>query len=143
MTIEFLPLYVEHKRVVTRGQLAVQRIARFPRADNHSPRCWICLQETNDFRNLVNFRDFVLPVCRIDLCAGEAAPVTAVGCFKVSIRVCPCIPDLRLLPQTSNVILTREIPEHLVEKRLRLHALRRQQRIPFAQIDRVVLGKAR
>ena len=72
------------------------------------------------------------------------APLRAVHAPEVAFRICPFVPDRHaVLLQPANVRFAAQEPEQLVNDRLEMQLLRREQRKTFAQIEPRLRAKNR
>ncbi len=158
-------LDVYHERVVTRWERRDGRVGGVPGVHHHPSRVRVLTERVEDVADLVEHaalgavrggldahpavrvvRPRLAVERRVVVRHGESSPEAAVRGVETSRVVGPGVPDLRLLAQRADVLLTGEVPEHLVDERVppvAVHPLRGEKREPRGEVDGVVCAERR
>ena len=111
---------------MARRQRHLRNVRRVPSRHDRAARIWIALQQRNNICDLIDDA----AVRRL-----PAPPLLAIHGTEITARIGPLIPDLdAVILQITNVGIAGEEPDQLVDDRLHVQLLGRDQRKALRQI---------
>src|ERR1041384_1456 len=126
---------IELKKQVTRRQRHLRKLADVPRADNQPARIRIPFDLIDDLTNLIDDSS---------VCSLPGSPLRAVDRPKLSVSVCPFVPDLHaMLIQLLYIGVALKEAEQFVDDRLEVKLLGGDYRKTFAEIESQLIAKDR